>query len=241
MGVVVPAILPKSEADLDATLARYTGVPAVSRIQIDIVDGRFATPPSWPFVAPKELRDRIASGALLPALNRIEYEIDLMTFTPEEDALPWLSLGVTRLTFHAESTTNLPQLLRAARERVGHIVTFGVALHSESDPALIASVLEEIAYVQCMGIKTVGRQGQPFDDRVYERVRMVRARYPDLPVQVDGGISFDTAKTLLSLGVSTLVIGSGLLAAARPDEAIAAFESLVSGPVARRAEEGHRV
>ena len=77
-----------------------------------------------------------------------------------------------------------------------------------------------------MGIARIGRQGEPFDERVYEQVRVFRERHPDLPVQVDGGVSLKNAKKLLALGVSTLVIGSGILRAEDPITAVTAFENL---------------
>ena len=41
---------------------------------------------------------------MLPALDHIAYEIDLMCFDAEQAADAWLKLGATRLTFHVESS-----------------------------------------------------------------------------------------------------------------------------------------
>jgi len=138
----------------------------------------------------------------------------------------WLALGATRLTFHAESASSLPRLLTDARKQFGHIVTVGVAINVTSELALIEPSLGDVEYVQFMGIAHIGRQGQPFDSRVLEKIRVFHRRHPHIRMQVDGGVSFDSAKTLIALGVSNLVIGSGIVRAGDPAAAVAAFDAL---------------
>ncbi len=228
MSFVVPAVLPFTGREFDDTLALYASLPTVARVQIDVVDGHFAAPASWPYNAPKDLRDRIARTEMLPYLDRIEYEIDLMCFDAVHASAQWLALGATRLTFHAESVTSLPHFLADARKQFGHIVSFGLALNIASELSLIEHSLAEISYVQFMGIARIGRQGQPFDSRVLEKIRAFHTRHQEIAMQVDGGVSLDSAKKLLALNVSHLVIGSGILRAGDPAAAVASFEILES-------------
>ncbi|MFA5942680.1 MAG: hypothetical protein WC798_03355 [Candidatus Paceibacterota bacterium] len=243
MGLVVPAVLPSSHNDLEEKLAFLSAIPSVDRVQIDVVDGRFATPASWPYTsstgspqaASSELEAMVQKGEMLPYLDRFEYEVDLMCLDAESAAGAWLALGVTRLTFHAESVTDVPRTLASARRRYGAgtsfapgLVSFGLALNVVSDLALIEPCLGEVDYVQLMGIARIGRQGQPFDQRVLEKARVFHSRHPAFPLQVDGGISLENAKELLALDVSSLVIGSALLGASDPAAAVAAFEALES-------------
>ena len=46
-----------------------------------------------------------------------------------------------------------------------------------------------------------------------------------MTMQVDGGVSLENAKKLVVLGVSNLVVGSGMLRAANLAAAFAAFEA----------------
>lgn len=228
MSILVPAVLPASRQELEDALARITQLPVVSRVQIDVVDGHFATPASWPYVAPAELEEMVASTHMLQETDRFEYEIDLMCLDAEREAEAWLKLGASRLTFHAESITDLPRFFTSARNRYGNFVAFGLALNVATDPVLIEPCLESIDYVQFMGIARIGRQGQPFDRRVLDRVRTFRAQHPDFPVQVDGGVSLENARDLVALGVSNLIVGSALLRASDPVGLIKAFEDLQS-------------
>lgn len=226
MSIVVPAVLPSSLEELKEKLALFARISSVNRIQIDVVDGRFVGPASWPYSAPAELQAMVKRGEMLPRLDSIEYEIDLMCLDAADAAAAWLALGATRLTFHAETATDLPKFMTAVRSDYGGVISFGLALNIASDLALIESCLDDIEYVQFMGIAKIGRQGQPFDRRVLEKVRVFRNRHPDILVQVDGGLSLPSARQLIALGVSNLVIGSGILKAKNPSEAVAAFENL---------------
>lgn len=235
MGLIVPAVLPSSRADLEEKLALLARIKSVTRVQIDVVDGKFAIPASWPYTAQKDLRNIIERGEMLPHLDRIAYEIDLMCLDAEFVAGEWLALGATRLTFHAESAHDLPRLLASARRRYGEgsgfapgLISFGIALNIASDLVLVERSIGEIEYVQFMGVARIGRQGQPFDQRVFEKVRAFRTLHPEIQVQVDGGISLENARKLVTLGVSNLIVGSALLRHGDPATAFAAFEQLQS-------------
>jgi hypothetical protein len=83
---------------------------------------------------------------------------------------------------------------------------------------LLEPYLDSIDYVQFMGIKRIGVQGQPFSSDVLNKIKMFRSKHPQIPVQVDGGVSVETATLLLSLGVSRLVIGSRLWNSDNPEQ-----------------------
>lgn len=232
MSLVTPAVLPSSRADLEEKLKLFASFPPVSRIQVDVVDGDFAAPASWPYSAPEEFAYMQKRGETLPYLDRISYEADLMCRDAEGAVGAWIALGASRFTLHVESTTDLPQLLRQVRRRYGagadfasELIAFGVALHIASDLARIEPVIGEIQYVQFMGIARIGRQGELLDERVYENVRICRERYPDLPLQVDGGVTLENARKLVALGITNLVIGSGLLRSKDPLSTLTAFEA----------------
>ncbi|MHB1162912.1 MAG: hypothetical protein ACYCZZ_00050 [Minisyncoccota bacterium] len=229
MSFVVPAVLPSSRKDLEEKLARFTQLPSVDRVQIDVVDGRFATPASWPYSALQELDLMVKEGEMLPYLEQFKYEIDLMCLDAPRAADAWLALGASRLTFHATSAIDMPRLLDSIQAQYGRsVVSYGLAINLETNPALIEPSLDKIDYVQFMGIARIGRQGQPFDSRVFDRVRAFHARYPEMALQIDGGVSLENAEELLASGASNLVVGSAILRAEDPSAALAAFEALQS-------------
>lgn len=240
MGLVTPAVLPSSRKDFEEKLALFARFPKVARIQIDVVDGKFASPASWPYSAKAtqgtpypELEMMVRNGEMLPHLDCVEYEVDLMCLDAEDAAALWLALGATRLIFHAESATDLPRLLALARGRFGagdgfvpNLISYGLALNVASDLALLEPCLDEIQFVQFMGIARIGQQGQAFDERVIKKIREFRAKHPEVPVQVDGGVNLVSARKLVALDVKNLVVGSGILKASDPVKAFAALNDL---------------
>jgi pentose-5-phosphate-3-epimerase len=77
-----------------------------------------------------------------------------------------------------------------------------------------------------MGITNIGRQGQLLDEKVFDKVKRFRDWNPEVPVQVDGGVSLKNAHNLVALGVSNIVVGSALSHSANLAEEIKKFEVL---------------
>lgn len=227
MGLIVPAILPSSRLNLEEQLAFLTRIPSVTRIQIDVVDGHLATPASWPYSAPGEFEMMRRESIHLPYSDHITYEIDLMCLDAAQATGDWLALGASRLTFHIESIVGQKKFFASLRAKFGgDLITFGIALNVGSDIALIEPHLTYIGYVQFMGIAKIGQQGQPFDPRVLKQVRAFHVAHPEVPVQVDGGITLEHARELRAAGAGDLIIGSGILRAKDPIAALSAFEAL---------------
>jgi len=233
MGVIVPAILPTSREDLEGKLALLNGL--VDSVQVDIVDGKFAGPATWPYVNGNgELAERLEDGEVLPYLGSIRYEIDLMVEDVEEVTGLWIAAGAQRLVIHAESTEHLPEIINELEVRYGHskdfapgLLSLGLSINNDSDLSQLEPHVDKADYVQFMGIASIGKQGQPFDPRVLEKVRAFRNKYPNLTIQVDGAVSLETAPLLLDAGVDRLVIGSDLWRARDLKEQLKRYLDLV--------------
>ncbi|HQU08011.1 MAG: hypothetical protein B7X04_03475 [Parcubacteria group bacterium 21-54-25] len=232
MAVIVPAILVTTRKELDEKLARLRGI--VDSVQIDAIDGQFSAPASWPYVSGKnELAALVDREEMLPYGDLFRFEADLMVTDPEAAASAWVAVGVTRLTLHAARGQDLAPILERLALHFGHdkdfipdLLSFGIALTVDDDPRVLDPVLDKIDYVQYMGIAHIGRQGEPFDSRTLEHVHTLHHRHPDLPIQVDGGVSLESAPALLGAGVSRLVIGSGIWGSPDVSARIQEFESL---------------
>lgn len=233
MGAIVPAILPTSREDLEGKLAMLEGL--VDTVQIDIVDGKFAETTTWPYTDESdEFARRVAEGSSLPYLGTFRYEVDLMVQNAEEVTGLWIASGVQRLVVHAESTTVLPQIISDLQVKYGHakdftpdLLSFGLSIGNDTDLSTLEPYIKDIDFVQFMGIANIGKQGEPFDERVLERVRTFRRLHPEMTIQVDGAVSLETAPKLLSAGVDRLVVGSALFRAPNLRDALKRFKTLV--------------
>ena len=226
MGVIIPAILTDSSDTLKEQLQKVAGL--TDRVQIDVVDGQFASPPTWPYSEQHTLKE----DELL-SYGPFQYEVDLMVQNPMEVAPLWVEAGANRLTIHSESIDDFSLVNKTLREQLGYekgfapeLLSIGLALQMDTNLHSVEEHLAAIDYVQFMGIAKVGVQGQPFDERVYERIEHFRKHYPQVPIQVDGGVSLESAPKLLSLGVSRLVVGSRLWGSENLRETFHAFDQL---------------
>jgi ribulose-phosphate 3-epimerase len=215
MSIVVPTILTPSRVDLEEKLKRLEGL--VDTVQIDVVDGRFATPPTWPYANTADLAGLQSEGGWLREFGHFKYEIDLMTQTPEESAGFWIAAGATRIVVHIESTRALAKLIEKLSHNYGYekgfapdLLSFGLALNIDTDTRALEPYVDAVDYVQFMGIKTIGKQGQPFDRRVVGKLREFKKAHPDIKTQIDGGVTRESAPALLSAGVDRLVVGHAL-------------------------------
>lgn len=231
MHIVIPTILTATQDDLRTKLARITGL--VDTVQIDVVDGRFAGPATWPYAHKDDLKGFSLEEGWLREMGNFKYEIDLMVQNPEESAGFWIAAGATRITVHIESTRYLSRLIRELREKYGYekgfapdLLSFGIALNIDTDTSAIEPYLSDVDYVQFMGIGRIGKQGQPFDPRVIAKLKSFKKAHPELTLQVDGGASLITAPELLSAGASRLVVGSDLWKAENVGERLASFDRL---------------
>lgn len=232
MGILVPAILPHSRRDLEDKLSRLVGL--ADRVQIDVVDGKFAAPPSWPYTENfQNFRDEVTQQETLLELGRFRYEMDLMVSNPEEMCGVWIAAGANKLTVHAESTRYIPQLIESLKNTYGYdkdfapgLLSLGLALNVASELSLIEQYIDDIDYVQFMGIAHIGHQGEPFDERVVRKIAQFTRSYPHMPVQVDGGVSLKNAPALLTAGASRLVVGSDLWRADNLGEEMLRFEEM---------------
>ena len=222
---IIPAIL---EPSFDGIVEKVRRAgDHFSRVQIDLVDGMHAPTMTWPYAAGETM-----SGAARQLHNlNIEYDLDLMTHEPEQTIDRWLESDARRLTLHLSSTKRLADCARQARD-AGREAFVAVTVDDNLDGLPDVGAIDGI---QCMGIREVGKQGEPFDERAYALIRSVRERYPSLPIAVDGGVSQVTVPALASVGVDELMIGSSLFRG-DIDRNAAAIEALLasSPPLSQR-------
>jgi ribulose-phosphate 3-epimerase len=184
-------------------------------VQIDICDGKFVPSTTWPYKKHDENYEAILREERgMPAWEDIDYEFDLMIDlkSSTEDTLKtfgeWVKAGAERIVIHIESTTteNLERII----QEYGSVVEIGIAMNHGTSIDTIEQFVEHILFIQCMGIRRIGYQGQDFDVRVLEKVREVKKKWPDMLVSIDGGVSPETVTALREAGADRLVAGSAI-------------------------------
>ncbi|TSC69416.1 MAG: ribulose-phosphate 3-epimerase [Parcubacteria group bacterium Gr01-1014_56] len=221
---IVPAILPKSFADLETHVAQVrTGAKT---IQIDVVDGQFAHNKTWPYRDSGSFEKIISEEHGLPFWEDQDYEFDLMIEDPQLSVLNFAHAGALRIIVHANAhgaVEGLRALAELRQETGAYVITTGLALLPTMQPDVLDSFDTLFDYVQVMGIAHEGFQGQPFDHHAIPLIERLRRRYPDLIIQVDGAVKMENARALARAGANRLVVGSAIFGA---DDPLAALEAL---------------
>ncbi len=217
---IIPAILPKSVTDLEVQLSHIQDLGGT--VQVDMVDGVYAKNITWPYNAPGSF-DAFANGDEgIPFWQEFEFQFDVMAEHPETHVEQYVKAGASGIVIHARAEGALAALNLLQQYRGTELVPVevGIALMAGASPEAVVPYMGLYDFVQVMGIGRVGVQGQPFDERCLELIQKLRTLYPELVIQVDGGVDMDTIKKIADAGVNRVIIGHAILNADDPNEAL---------------------
>ncbi|XKT75444.1 MAG: ribulose-phosphate 3-epimerase [Patescibacteria group bacterium UBA2103] len=230
--LVTPAILPKSFAELSEKITQIR--PFVKNVQLDVCDGKYVDTMTWPYTeAGPSVEEMKRRGEVLPEADTIHYGVDLMVSNPDEVIGDFIALGATRVIIHFKSTKDFKKTIDRITRDFGYdkefapdLLSVGMAVPIDLPLTEFAPYVQHVDFIQFMGIVDIGRQGQGFDPRVVAKIKDFHKRYPDVTIQVDGGISLETAPALLGAGADRLAVGSALFKTPNIGHTIKEFEKL---------------
>ena len=132
----------------------------------------------------------------------------LMIVNPENYIEKFASLGANTITVHYEACDNLQNTINQIKKLN---VKAGVAINPDTDVSVLYSLINEIDLICLMSVFP-GFSGQKFIPDTFERLEKLKKIITDKNsqalIQIDGGVSTDNAKKLVSLGADILVAGS---------------------------------
>ncbi len=231
MKEIVPAILPENYKDLLGHVEALEG--SVGLVQIDICDGVFVPSKCWPYKNDSgELGKILEQEEGLPEWMTMDYEIDLMVQNPKEDAEKWIQAGAKRLIFHIESDGILEtiEMLKADHKytKEDDLLEVGIAINIDTPISALENFIDDISCVQCMGIARIGFQNEKFDERVLNKIKEIKAKYPDILISIDGGVDFENLQSLIDAEVDRFVAGHSIFQGElEPKDAVAKFRNLI--------------
>jgi len=215
--IIIPAIMPFVEEDIENQVAQVSGV--VDYVQIDLMDGVFVSQASWPY------EDQVFALSEIHALEEVikkfpetKFEVDLMVEHALSLAPVLVRAGVHRVVFHHKTINDPVEVIQFKEENSD--IEVGIALHVDDKPEVALSYKNSLSLVQCMGIEKVGYQGQEFSEKSLEVIAEVHRLLPHLPIQVDGGVSFETIQKLADAGAYRFVVGSVISRSKNPQDTI---------------------
>ena len=200
--VGAPSILAANFAEL-AEEVRRAARGGAELIHFDVMDNHFVP----------NLTVGPAVAASLSAAVVLPIDAHLQVTNPDNLIPSFIEAGVVSISVQPEVVTHLHRTLGMIR--AGGCEA-GVALNPTTPPQSIEWALPYIDYVNVMSVNP-GFGGQAFIPEMAEKVRRLK-EMTDLPVQVDGGITVETAPLMAEAGAQILVAGSAVFKGAPATE-----------------------
>jgi ribulose-phosphate 3-epimerase len=197
--IISPSIL---AADFSRLADEVEAVQAAGAdwLHVDVMDGHFVPNIT---IGPEVVR------ALKPHVS-IPMDVHLMISPVDPHLDAFRAAGADHMTVHPEAGPHLDRTLRRIRELGAKA---GVAFNPSTPPDTIEWMLDDVDLVLVMSVNP-GFGGQSFMPSQLAKIarlrEMIDASGRDIVLEVDGGVTPETAKRCLAAGADALVAGTAV-------------------------------
>ena len=203
MTYVAPSLL---AADFSALGAELKKVREAEILHIDIMDGNFVPNLTMGPQVVKELRGKTDQ----------EFDLHLMLRHPLQYVSMFREAGADWITFHIECDDD-PRTVLASIEASG--AKPGIAIKPGTPVEELFPFGEQLHHVTVMTVEP-GFGGQKLQEWPLKKVRTLKAHFPNLLIEVDGGINLENAHIVREAGTDVLIAGTAVFTAKDPEQAI---------------------
>lgn len=199
MVYIAPSLLAADFSALDREVAK---IQQADMLHIDIMDGHFVPNISFGPAVVEALRSK----------TRLLFDVHLMLERPMAYIPAFRKAGADVITFHVECKEDPQELVRAVRAS-GAMA--GCAINPKTPASAIGEWGRQLRQVTVMTVNP-GFGGQQMKVEALRKVFQLKARFPGLLVEVDGGVNLETAPLCKAAGADILVAGTSVFQAADP-------------------------
>lgn len=201
--IIAPSLLASDFTRFGKEAARAAASGA-DWLHLDIMDGQFVPNISFgPAVV----------AAVRPHAKNLFFDVHLMCEQPEILLEPFVKAGADQFTIHVELRDKVPQLLWKIKS-LGKKV--GLAVNPPTSIAEVQPYLDKIDLLLVMTVNP-GFGGQSFIHECLPKIQQAgawrRERKLNYRIEVDGGITNQTAAECARAGADTFVAGTSLFGA----------------------------
>jgi ribulose-phosphate 3-epimerase len=197
--IIAPSILASDFARLGEE-ARAIEAAGADWLHVDVMDGHFVPNIT---IGPDVVK------ALRPLVS-IPFDVHLMIAPVDPYLEAFRAAGADLISVHPEAGPHLNRTLKQIR-KLG--AKAGVVFNPSTPPEAIEWMMDEVDLILVMSINP-GFGGQTFMHsqlRKIERLRkMIDATGRDIPLEVDGGVTPETAPLCIAAGATALVAGTAV-------------------------------
>lgn len=211
---------------LSADFARLAdGVSAAAEggadwVHVDVMDGHFVP----------NITIGVPVVTALRRVTELPLDVHLMIEQPERFIEAFIDAGADWVTVHQEATVHLHRTVERIRQLGAKP---GVSINPATPVAMLTDILPYVDMVLVMSVNP-GFGGQRFIPTSTQRIAALRRELDDrglwpIELEVDGGITSETAGEVVAAGATVLVAGAAVFnAAASVGENIARLRAAVT-------------
>ena len=202
---IIPTVFAYNKKQYEKRLEKL--LPLSKELQVDFMDGLLGTKKG---LLPININD-------LPK-NKF-FEAHMMVAQPQQHIQEAAQKGFSRYLFHIESqhtqeeTKNLIQEIKKAKMKPG------LVLNPTTPIARIKPFIKDIDVAMLMG-HNIGVEGVSLSTGIYNKIRHLHEQFPNLTIEVDGGVTQDNAYRLVQAGATRLSVGSAISNEQDPKKAL---------------------
>lgn len=196
---IAPSLLSANFLHLEKEIQAVESAGA-DQLHIDVMDGHFVPNLTiGPFII-----EHIKRATKLPL------DVHLMIENPDSWIEAYADAGADWLTVHFEASPHTHRTLQAIQ---GRKIKAGVSINPATPAHVLSSVLQDCDHVLVMSVNP-GFGGQKFIahsvDKIKELSSMIQSRKLKTLIEVDGGITEETAPLVIGAGAKVLVAGTSI-------------------------------
>ena len=169
-------------------------------LHIDVMDGMFVPSISFGMPVLECVRKK----------SKLFMDVHMMVKNPERYIEELIQLGADGVTIHVEACDCITETLLKIRELGAKT---GLAINPETPVSAVFPYMELVDMVLVMTVHP-GFGGQKYITGCFEKIREMRRvineSYPEVKLEIDGGVTLDNLEKNLEVGANVIVTGSAI-------------------------------